>query len=56
MGIGIIKTYLYNFDPVKTHFHIVKLGFSMVYIICLISAKKKTQENMDSWYTLEPPR
>ena len=36
----IIKTYLYNFDPLKPHFYIVKLGFIMVYIICLISAQK----------------
>ena len=23
----ITKTYLYNFDPIKPHFYIVKLGF-----------------------------
>ena len=32
------KTYLYNIDPLKPHFYIVKLGFTGVYIICLISA------------------
>ena len=34
------KTYLYNFDPLKSHFYIVKLGFTGVYIIFLISAQK----------------
>ena len=34
------KTYLYNFDPLKPHFYIVKLGFTGVYIIFLISAIK----------------
>ena len=36
----ITKTCLYNFDPLKPHFHIVKLGFRRVYIIFLISAQK----------------
>ena len=35
---SITKTYLYNFDPLKPHFYIVKLGFTGVYIIFLISA------------------
>ena len=26
----ITKTYLYNFDPLKPHFYIVKLGFAGV--------------------------
>ena len=47
----ITKTYLYNFDPLKPHFYIVKLGFTGVYIIFLISA-----QNIDCWYSLEPPR
>ena len=34
------KTRLYNFDPLKPHFYIVKLGFTGVYIIFLISAQK----------------
>ena len=42
---------LYNFDPLKPHFYIVKLGFTGVYIIFLISA-----ENTDCGYSLEPPR
>ena len=36
----ITKTRLYNFDPLKPHFYIVKLGFTGVYIIVLISAQK----------------
>ena len=31
--IVITKTCLYNFDPLKPHFYIVKLGFTGVYII-----------------------
>ena len=37
---NIMKTYLYNFDPLKPHFYIVKLGFTGVYIIFHISAQK----------------
>ena len=36
----LTKTYLYNFYPLKPHFYIVKLGFTGVYIIFLISAHK----------------
>ena len=36
----ITKTCIYNFDPLKPHFYIVKLGFRGVYIIFLISAQK----------------
>ena len=46
----IRKTCLYNFDPLKPHFYIVKLGFTGVYIIFLISA-----QNIDCGYSLEPP-
>ena len=35
----ITKTCLYNFDPLKPHLYIVKLGFTGVYIIFLISAQ-----------------
>ena len=49
--IIITKTYLYNFDPLKPHFYIVKLGFTGVYIIFLISA-----QNIDCGYPLEPAR
>ena len=48
---SITKTYLYNFDPLKPHFYVVKLGFTGVYIIFLTSAK-----NIDYVYSLEPPR
>ena len=36
----ITKTRLYNFDPLKPHFYIVKLGFIGVYIIFLIFCSK----------------
>ena len=36
----ITKTRLYNFDPLQPHFYIVKLGFTGVHIIFLISAQK----------------
>ena len=35
-----MKTYLYNFDPLEPHFYIVKLVFTGVYIIFVISAQK----------------
>ena len=38
--INITKTRLYNFDPLKPHFYIVKLGFTGLYIIFLIFAWK----------------
>ena len=47
----ITKTCLYNFDPLKPHFYIIKLGFTGVYIIFHISAK-----NIYCRYSLEPPR
>ena len=47
----ITKTYLYNFYPLKPHFYIVKLEFTGVYIIFLISA-----QNIDCGYSLEPPQ
>ena len=31
--LSIMKTCLYNVDPLKRHFYIVKLGFTGVYII-----------------------
>ena len=39
-GKNITKTCLYNIDSLKPHFYIVKLGFTVVYIIFLISAQK----------------
>ena len=47
----ITKTCLYNFNPLKAQFYIVKLGFTGVYIIFHISA-----QNIDCGYSLEPPR
>ena len=47
----ITKTCLYNFDPLKPHFYIVKLGFTGVYIIFLFLLK-----NIDCGYSLEPPQ
>ena len=44
------KTFLYNFDPLKPHFYIIKLGFTGAYIIFLISA-----ENTGCGYPLELP-
>ena len=38
--MAITKTCLYNFDPLQPHFYMVKLGFTGVYIIFLISAQK----------------
>ena len=51
INICITKTYLYNVDPLKPHFYIVKVGFTGVYINFLISA-----QNIDCGYSLEPPR
>ena len=49
--LSITKTCLYIIDPLQPHFYIVKLGFTRVYIIFLISA-----QNMNCRYSLEPPR
>ena len=46
-----MKRCLYNFDPLKHIFYIVKLGFTGVYIIFLNFA-----QNIDCGYSLEPPR
>ena len=47
---SITKTCLYNFDPHKPLFYVVKLGFTRVCIISLISAQRH-----NLWYALEPP-
>ena len=47
---SIMQMRLYNFDPLKPHFYIVKLGFTGVYIIFFISAQKHR-----FGYLLEPP-
>ena len=51
MGISSRKHAYINIDPLKSHFYIVKLEFTGVYIIFLISA-----ENIDCGYSLELPR
>ena len=43
--------YLYNFDPLKPHFYIVKLGLQGYTLFFLFLLK-----NMDCGYSLEPPR
>ena len=50
VGLYITKTRLYSFDPLKPHFYTVKLGFTGVYIVFLISA-----QSIDYGYSLEPP-
>ena len=47
----ITKTYLYNFDPFKSHFYLVKLGFTGYILFFLFLLK-----NIDCGYSLEPPR
>ena len=47
----ITKTYLYNLTSLNPTFYVVKLGFTGVYIIFLISA-----QNIDCGYSLGPPR
>ena len=49
--INISKTCLYNFDTLKHHFYIVKLGFKGVYIIFFLIFA----QNIDGGYSLEPP-
>ena len=49
---NIRKTCPYNFDPLKPHFYIVKLGFTRVYIIVFLFLLK----NIDCGYSLEPPQ
>ena len=36
-----MKTHLYNFDPLKTHLYIIKLGFTGVNIIFLFFYAQK---------------
>ena len=49
--VVITKTCLYNFDALKPLFYIVKLGFTGVHIIFLISA-----QNIECGYSLKAPR
>ena len=48
---AITKTYLYNFDPFKPHFNVVKLGLQGYTLFFLFLLK-----NIDCGYSLEPPR
>ena len=41
LGSKMTKTYLYNFDPLKPLFYMVKLGFTGVYNLFLIFAQKQ---------------
>ena len=50
-GNTITKTYLYNFDPLKPHFHFSKTGFQGYALFFLFLLK-----TIDSAYSLEPPR
>ena len=50
-GLAIKKTYLYNLDPLKPHFYIVKLGLQGYTLFLLFLLK-----NIDCGYSLEPPR
>ena len=47
----ITKTSLYNFDPLKPHVYIVKLGLIGYTLFFLFLLK-----NIDCGYSLEPPR
>ena len=47
----ITKTYLYNFDPLKRHFYIVKLGLQGYTLFFFFLLK-----NIDCGYAKEPPR
>ena len=50
--ILITKTYIYNFDPLKPHFYIVKLGYTWgIHLFSLFLLK-----NIDCGYSLEPPK
>ena len=50
-NVYITKTRLYNFDPLKPHFYIVKLGFYRgIHYFSYFAQKHRL------WYSLEPPR
>ena len=51
--IIITKTYLYNIDPLKPHFYIIKLGFTGV---CIILAYFSAKKIIYCRYSLETPR
>ena len=47
----ITKSCLYNFDPLKPYFYLVKLGFTGIYIIVFLIFARKHR----LWYSLELP-
>ena len=49
-SLFITKTCLYNFDPLKPHFYIVKLRFTGYTLFFLFLLK-----SIDCGYSLEPP-
>ena len=49
-GHPITKSCLYNFDPLKPHFYVVKLGFTGYTLLFLFLLK-----NIDCGYSWEPP-
>ena len=49
--MDIMKTYLCNFDHLKPHIYIAKLGFTGYALFFLFLHK-----NIDCGYSLEPPR
>ena len=51
MDLAITKTRLYNFDPLQSHFYIVKLWFTEYTLFFLFLLK-----NIDCGYSLEPLR
>ena len=51
-NINIMKTYLYNFDPLKPNFYIVKLEFTGVNIIFFISTQKTCEAVLTSTHKL----
>ena len=48
----VLETCLYNFDPHKPHFYMVKLGFTGVYLIFLISAQNIVEAVLTSTHNL----
>ena len=51
-GEFITKRCLYNFDPLKSHFYVVKLGFTRVCIIFLIFSQNIEKAVLTSTHNL----
>ena len=57
--LSITKTRLYNFDPLKPNFYMVKRGlqgYTFFLILQKKKKKKKKKKKIDCGFTLEPPR